>query len=266
MALSLSLITAAASLLLEGTANPLSDWGGMVSRPFVRLFSRANDKLRQTANYVHGVEALAAENDSLRRELAEARQEARRGKLLEGENARLRSLLELGERTQSLTLQPAWVTGRSSDNWQAAVTLDQGSDQGVAAGDCAIDETGALVGRVGETGSSWCTLRLVTDGGSGLAAQGLSGESVGVLEGDLTHMARGEVRLTGLAQDNLPSPGEEVVTFSTQGKYPSGLAVGTVTALTTDPGGMTKSALLRPQANLEKLTEVFVITDFQEAR
>lgn len=266
MALSLSLITAAASLLLGGTANPLSDVGGTVSRPFLRLFSQISDKVRDGQDYVRGIDALRAENDNLRTQMAQAEQQARVGELAASENDRLRSLLNLRVRGQSFTLEPAWVTARSADAWQAAVTLDKGSNQGVEAGDCVIDAAGALIGRVGETGSSWCTLRLVTDGETRLAAKAVQGETIGVLAGDLSLMAQGKLKLDHLTQENLPDPGEKVVTFGTQGQYPSGLLVGTVEEVRDDPGGLTQYGVIRPAAQLDRLGEVFVITGFQEER
>ncbi|MFR6378664.1 MAG: rod shape-determining protein MreC [Evtepia sp.] len=49
-----------------------------------------------------------------------------------------------------MTLASAWVIARTPDNWQGEVTLDQGRAQKVAAGQCVIDENGALAGRVKE--------------------------------------------------------------------------------------------------------------------
>lgn len=262
VALSLSLIAAAVALVLDGTPAPLRDVGETVSRPFSRLFSAATEKLRQGEDYVKGVQTLRAEKAALEAELAEYKQAARAGELATAENARLRSLLGLQEAGQSLTLVSAWVVARPADNWQGEVTLDQGTSQGVQAGQCVVDQHGALVGRVKEAGATWAAVTLVGDGAFQIAGQGTRSGVLGTLAGSLD----GDLAFTCLTQADPVQVGEEVVTFAVQESYPSGLAVGRVTSLTTDPGGLTRSARLTPAADLDNLTQVFVVTAFQEDR
>ena len=154
VALSLSLIAAAVALVLTGTTEPLRGVGETVSRPFSRFFSLVTDKIRQGGDYLKGVQALQEENRALEQEVAQLRRAARAGDLATEENARLRSLLELQETGQDLTFTAAWVVARAPDNWKGEVTLDQGTDQGIQAGQCVVDEHGALVGRVKEVGAS----------------------------------------------------------------------------------------------------------------
>lgn len=262
VALSLSLIAAAVALVLDGTPAPLRDVGETVSRTFSRLFSAVTEKLRQGEDYVKGVQTLRAEKAALEAELAEYKQAARAGELATAENARLRSLLGLQEAGQSLTLVSAWVVARPADNWQGEVTLDQGTGQGVQAGQCVVDQHGALVGRVKEAGATWAAVTLVGDGAFQIAGQGTRSGVLGALAGSLD----GDLAFTCLTQADPVQVGEEVVTFAAQESYPSGLAVGRVASLTTDPGGLTRSARLAPAADLDNLTQVFVVTAFQEDR
>lgn len=266
VALSLSLIAAAAALVLDGTSAPLRGWGERVSRPFSRLFSAAAGKLRQGEDYLKGIAALQAENDALEQALAEAKQAARAGELATAENARLRSLLGLKEAGQDLTLTAAWVVARPGDNWQGEVTLDRGSEEGVRAGQCVVDEHGALVGRVKETGKTWAAVTLLWDGAFQLAGQGTQSGVLGTLEGKLDLLPQGSLAFSCLTEADPVQVGEEIVTFAAQESYPSGLVVGTVASLTTDPGGLTRSAILTPAADLHRLSEVFVVTSFREDR
>ena len=266
VALSLSLIAAAVALVLNGTAAPLRELGETVSRPFSRLFSAVTEKIRQGEAYFQGVEALQAEKAALAQELAEYKQAARAGNLAAAENARLRSLLGLKEAGQDLTFTAAWVVAQPADNWRGEVTIDQGAGEGIQAGQCVVDEHGALVGRVKETGETWATVTLLWDGGFQLAGQGTWSGALGTLEGTLDLLPQGELAFSCFTEDLAVQVGEEIVTFAVQGVYPSGLAVGKVVSLTTDPGGLTRSAILAPEADLDRLSQVFVITDFQEDR
>ena len=265
-ALSLSLLTAALALILAGTASPPRDWIGTATRPFFRLVSMGTGQLRRGEAYLRGIRRLQAENDLLRRELGELRPAARRGELALGENARLRSLLGLAEAGQALSMTSAWVLSFSPDSWSRTATLDQGSSQGVKPGQCVIDETGSLVGRITETGRTWCTLRLISDPAFQAAGQGCRSGVLGSLEGELSLMAEGRLKLTCLSPSDPAAPGETVVTFSSGDSCPSGLTVGAVVSLAEEPGGLSVSAILRPAADLDRLSQVFIITDFREVR
>ena len=56
--------------------------------------------------------------------------------------------------------------------------------------------------------------------------------------------------------------GDEVVTSGKGDVYPSGLVVGQVEGVFTDPSGMTRYAVVLPDVKLDSLVEVFVIKDF----
>lgn len=265
VALSLSLTAAAAALVLGGTG-PLQGVGERVSRPFSRLFSTASAKFHDLLDYGKGMKSLRAENQALEEELAQARQAARQGDLAAAENARLRALLDLPRQGQDLTFTAAWVIARTPDNWRGEVTIDQGTAQGVQAGQCVVDSQGALVGRVKEAGKTWASLTLVTDPAFRLAGQGTKSGALGALEGDPARREKGELALTCLTQAQPAKLGEEVVTFAQGTGYPSGLLVGTVLSEGADPGGLTRSAAVTPAADLDALGQVFVITAFREVR
>lgn len=266
VALSLSLIAAAGALVFTGTPDPLRDVGETLSRPFLRLFSAAAGAIGQAGDYLEGMEKLRAENAALTEEVAQLKERARTGDLAQAENNRLRDLLGLAQTGQDLTLTSAWVIARTPDNWQGEVVIDQGQNQGLAAGQCVIDSHGALVGRIQEAGSTWSSVSLVTDPAFQLAGQAARSGVLGTLTGDLNLLPQGQTAFGGLTQDDHVQTGEEIVTFAAGDTYPSGLVVGTVASVTEDPGGLTRSAILDPAADLDSLSQVFVVTAFQEVR
>lgn len=266
VALSLSLIAAAGALVFTGTPDPLREVGETLSRPFLRLFSAAAGAVDRAGEYMQGMERLRAENAALTEEVAQLKGQARAGDLAQAENDRLRDLLGLAQTGQDLTLTSAWVIARTPDNWQGEVVIDQGENQGVAAGQCVIDSHGALVGRVREAGATWSAVSLVTDPAFQVAGQGARSGVLGTLAGSLDLLPQGQTALTGLTQSDHIQTGEDIVTFAAGDTYPSGLVVGTVAEVTEDPGGLTRSAILDPAADLDSLGQVFVVTAFREVR
>lgn len=267
-AVSLSLLLTALACLVPGATGAVSRAGETVSRPFLRLFSGASATVSQIMqdgqDYLRGLSRLQEENQALRAQLTETKQKAALGSLAQRENQRLRSLLALPATGQTRTLTPAQVIGRTPDSWQCTVTLDKGSRHGVAPGQCAVDENGALVGRVKEVGGRWCTLSLVCDPGFSLAGRGASSGVLGTVSGDWTDLPRGQLAFSDLTCSDPILWGEEVLTFSAQETYPSGLLIGTVTSLDEEPGGLTYAGNITPAADLDRLQQVFLITAFEE--
>lgn len=262
-ALSLSLLAVALGAVLSGPPGPLREGAETVSRPFLRLFSAAGGQVRQVQAHFTAQEALLDELSALRQENTRLLREARLGEQAQGENARLRTLLELESASPALSLTDAWVIARTPDAWRRAVTLDKGSAQGIREGQCVMDASGALLGRVTQAGERWSTVALVTDPAFSLAAQGSQSEALGSLEGRLDLMARGELAFTPLGERG--QLGEGILTFSQGGEYPPGLLVGSVTSLEEDPGGLTPTAVVTPAADLEDLGQVFVVTAWERA-
>lgn len=266
VALSLSLVAAGAALVLSGTGGSLRGLPETVSRPFLRLFSGVEAKIRQGEDYLKGIQALRDERDALAKQVAALEKTARTGELAQAENARLRALLDLPKTGQNLTLASAWVIARTPDNWQGEVTLDQGTAQKVAVGQCVMDENGALVGRVKEVGKNWAVVTLVCDPAFSLAGQGVSSGVLGAVEGRMDLLPKGETAFSCLTAADPVQAGERVVTFAAGENYPSGLLVGTVRQIVDDPGGLTRAAVVEPAADLKNLGQVFVVTDFWEVR
>ena len=88
VALSLSLVAAAAALVLAGTWAPLRNVGETVSRPFLRLFSTVTETVRQGADNFQRVQRLQEEKAALEQQVAQLQDQARAGELAQAENAR----------------------------------------------------------------------------------------------------------------------------------------------------------------------------------
>ena len=261
-ALSLSLIAAALGVVFQ----PLGGVGERVSRPFLRLGTGITAKVEQVRAQFADVEELRAENEALRQQVAELQQTLRQGTLALEENERLRTLLDLRAQGQKLTLEPAWVIGRTPDNWQGEVRLDRGSDKGLAVGQCVINGEHQLIGRIRETGPNWAAVRLLWDPAFQLTGQGTNSAVLGSAHGDLTLLTRGFLTFSALTSSDPVQLGETVVTFAAGGSYPSGLVIGTVTGLREEPGGLIRAGLVTPAADLSDLGQVFVVTDFWEEK
>ena len=262
IALLLSVLIGVSSALLGGNSDPLSNVVNTVTAPVRGGVSAVLGWAEGVYEYVFHYGELHQELDELRLQVAELEDEVRQGQEASRENEQLRELLGLQERRRDFVFESARVTARSTDNWKSTLTLSKGSSSGVQAGNCVVTETGVLVGVVSTVGLNWCTVSTVVDAGLEMGGIVTRTYSAGVLEGSMDLMGRGRLRLSYLPDGAQLVSGDEVVTSGMGDVYPSGLVVGRVEGVFTDPSGMTRYAVIVPDAQLDSLIEVFVIKDF----
>ena len=121
---------------------------------------------------------------------------------------------------------------------------------------------GNLVGVVTEVGLNWCRLTTILDTGSQLGAMVFRTEETAIAAGDLTLMTEGKLKLSYLPDSSTLIKGDLVVTSGLGGYYPFGLPIGSVEEVRTDDGGLARYAVLTPRCELDTLTDLYIVTDF----
>lgn len=266
VALLLALIAAVLSFTFGGVANPFTNLAGIVSTPFRNGIHTAVEWVEGMYSDAFEREAIDSELEALRQENARLRADAREGEAASRENERLRDLLGFQQKHADFQMEPAAVTARGSSNWSSTFTVSKGSAAGVEAGDCVVDQYGSLVGVVSEVGLNWSTLLTVVDVDLELGGLIARTDGAAIVEGDFALMGQGRLKLSYLPQGTQLLAGDTVLTSGLMSggtaTYPSGILVGYVAEVRTDPGGMSDYAVLTPAADLDKLEQVFIIKDF----
>ena len=216
------------------------------------------DKQRYYADYT----ALLEENAALKQEIAELRQSERQAQLDREENALLRELMDLREQRRDFVFESAKILEHSDTNWTSTLTLDRGTNCGIAVNNCVVSAEGYLVGVVSEVGTNWATVLTVVDTDTELGARIFRTSEVAVAEGDFTLMGQKRLKLSYLPPAASLLAGDYIVTSGLGGYYPSGLVIGTVASVKTDDDGLAQYAVIAPMVDLDALTEVFVIKGF----
>ena len=262
IALLLSLLVGISSALMGGTADPLSNAATTITAPVRSLVSNVLDWAEGVCNYVFRYEELNTELDTLRKQVADLEAQLRESGEAARENQQLRQLLRLQEKHQDFVFESARVTQRSTTNWESTFTLSKGSSAGVQTGNCVISETGALVGVVKEVGLNYCRVSTVINTDIEMGGICVRTDCAGILEGDFALMSQGRLKLSYLPDDAQLRPGDQILTSGQGDIYPPDLVVGRVEELRSDPSGMMRYAVLKPQARLDSLVEVFIIKEF----
>lgn len=263
IALLASILIGIFTFVLSGEADPLSNIVNTVTSPVRGGIAAAADWVEGAYAYVFRRGELEAELDALRRQVGELQEKVRQGEEASRENEQLRDLLGLQARRRDFVFEAAKVTARSTSNWESTLTLSKGSTAGIEAGDCVVTQTGVLVGVVAETGLNWSTVSTIINTETQMGGIVTRTYSAGVLEGDFSLMNEGKLKLNYLPEGAQLVTGDEVLTSGRGEVFPSGLEVGRVEGVFTDPSGQTRYAVVAPSVALDSLIEVFVIKDFE---
>ena len=209
------------------------------------------------------IDTLRQENASLQEENERLRIENARSEETKRENDLLTGLLQLQAGLDHETVA-ASVIAREPAEFRRAVTIDRGSEQGIAQGDVVIGAGGALVGRVVEVGPNYSNVTLLTDGSSTVIGQLVSNGATGEVVGDLA----GALNMTKIDSSVPVQLGDEVVTAGIElaggirSPYPKGLLIGQVIDVRRDANDVVQTAFLEPGAALDRLEYLLVITDY----
>ena len=261
-ALLLTGILAIISALTPGRSYWLSDLTAMVTTPIQRGVGAVAGWMEGLYNYTHSYATLEEDVTLLKQEVARLEAQAREAEKALEENERLRELLELRERRNDFVFESATILSRSATNWESTLTISKGSAHGVEAGDCVITSAGELVGIVSQAGARRATVITIIDPEIQMGGLVFRTDSAAILEGSFDLMTEGMLKLSYLPDEVELVSGDVVLTSGRGEVYPSGLVVGAVERVSTDVSGVSRYAMVRPAADLNELTQVFVIKEF----
>ena len=234
------------------SASALSNLTGIIASPFRSAGAAITETVSGWVDYFTEFDALKEENAQLKREIAEMEAAIRQAEQDSEENARLRRLLELRQQRRDLHFESARIVEADTSNWQSILTVNKGTAQDVAVGDCVVTEAGL----------NWSTVRTILDSDASIGATVFRSGQNAVAQGDFALMGQSRLMLGYLGASPDVLVGDLVVTSGLGGYYPPQLVIGTVESVFTGDDGLAQYAVVTPSMSLEDLTQVFVITSF----
>ena len=245
---------------LTGTSLPDMFVKGVLT-PIRSGVSSLTDRAEQLYSYMFEYEALKAENEALKAELADIQDEARRADSISRENDRLREVLDMKEAHEDYQLVDGYIISWSSNEWSSTFTINRGTNVGIEAGMCAVTANGELVGLVSEVGRNYSVVKSVLDSSLEISATIASSGHNGMVQGGYSTGLEGLLRMNYLPSSATIRNRDQVVTTGST-VYPRDLVIGNVVDAGFDDTGVAKFALLEPAADVRSLEQVFIITQY----
>lgn len=221
--------------------------------PLQMLVLMPRDAANALGDYFASTSRLQGELGALKQQQILQAQTVQKTSLLESENAHLRRLLELKERTPSKSLL-AEILYDARDEYARKIILNKGSQQGVALGQPVIDERG-VIGQVTRVFPLTAEVTLLTDKNQAIPVQVERSGMRSVIHGR-GRSAYLEMRVTSNADVKL---GDTLITSGLDGIYPPGLQVAIVTQVESKASTTFEVVLCMPVAGLEQHKQLLIL-------
>jgi len=245
---------------LGGSGSPFAGLVRIVTAPVEQVLTRIADSFVNLPNYFNGYEQLEEENAALRKKIAEMDAENRAALNDSEENVRLRKLLGLMEKKPDYELIAAVsIISRTASGWSSALVVGGGAVGQLQVGDSVITEEGFLVGQVTSVGATTADVRTIIDIDSKVGAKIDRNGALGIASGEFELMKRSLLKL-GFLDDNAELLNGDIVLTSGTGEiFPKNIVIGEISAYRIDDSGMNWYGEITPSADLEHLTDVYVV-------
>ncbi|MDD6142950.1 MAG: rod shape-determining protein MreC [bacterium] len=165
---------------------------------------------------------------------------------------------------ESMNPLVATVIGRESGNYFSVFTINKGLNDGVE-DYMAVTMDGALVGYTYNVTATKATVRTIIDSEASIAGLISSSRDQGTIRGTLGVDGTALCRMYYLPEDNLPRPGDLVVTSGVGMSFPKGIPIGTVRESTRGMESNKQFVVVEPQADFQHIEYVIVLRYQPEA-
>ena len=258
-----ALLAGIAAATGDGKASAVEDTAGAVRSPFQKVAQALVSRVEGFYGFLFRYEMLMQENENLRAQIADLEQQVRDNQQATEENIKLRELLNLSQKHTDFKFESAKVVSWNASNWASTFTISKGAESGLEVGDAVVTEYGVLVGTVAELGSNWAIVDTVVDIGTKIGVLVGAEETSAMLMGDYTLMSSQYMKISFVAESGQVITGDIVVTSGAGGAYPQGLIIGTVSSVHTEAAGQIEYAVVEPFTDLNGLTQIFVVKEYQ---
>lgn len=204
---------------------------------------------------------LLQENETLKQENAELREQLADYYDVKEENEKLREYYDLKKENPSYKIQPATVIRRDTNDDFYSFTLDIGSSQGVSVNDPVITENG-LVGWVSQVDLGTCKVKTILSPDTKAGAVDKQSGDTGIVSGSTSLCDDNLTGFTKIAENNKIKEGDMIVTSGTGGVYPGNLIIGKVKEIKFNSYDTSRYAVIEPYEDIRTITSAAVITEF----
>ncbi len=250
------------AVISHNASSPITTAIGTIFSPLQKLSANIADALGEAEFSFRSSSSYRDENEQLKAELEEYRKQlADYGEMKQKVEA-YEEIYGVQQKNEDFELCYAGIISRDSADPYKSFVLNVGLGDGVQVGDPVISGE-YVVGTVQKVNYSTCVVYSVIDPRLNVGVYEAGTGEYGYMCGDDALFDRGLCKLNGLDSSTSVVSGGIVCTSGAGGVFPSGLIVGEIASVKSDDISAGYYAEVKPFAELDRLTDVFVITSFE---
>ncbi len=243
---------------------PVSAVGGFILVPLQDGVSKVGSWLSTRSQELVQIRSLLKENEELKAQVDQLTMENIRLQQDRYELTNLRELYDLDAQYDEYAKVGARIIAKDSGNWFHSFVINKGYNDGLEI-DMNVMAGSGLVGRIVDVGPNWAKVMSIIDDNSNTSGMVLSTSDNLIVSGDLVLYADGFIRFEKLIDSaDRVVEGDKIVTSNVSDKYLPGILIGYISSINVDSNNLTKSGLITPAVDFERLEEVLVITELKQ--
>jgi rod shape-determining protein MreC len=241
-----------------GGLHQVQSAGATVLRPFEIGADRVSRPFRDAYGYFAGLVSAKSENNRLRHEVAQLRQQATQNLSAASENADLLSKLNFVHSAsfpRGFGYVGASIIAQPPSAFEQQVTIDAGSASGIQANDPVVTDAG-LVGTVVRAAAHVSLVALLTDDTTSVSAADVQTRAWGIVKAGST--------FDHVSKDQRVNQGDVLVTAGWKSGrlssiYPKNIPIGRVDKVGQNDVDLYKHVQLKPFVDFKTLSSVLVL-------
>ncbi len=250
------------AVISHNASSPVTSVIGTIFSPLQKLSANIADALDEVDFSFRSSASYREENAQLKEDLQECRKQlAEYGEMKQKVEA-YEEIYGVKQKNEDFDLCYAGIISRDSVDPYKSFVLNCGSGDGVEVGDPVINGE-YVVGIVKKVNYSTCVVYSVVDPRINIGVYESGTGEYGYLCGTDSLFEKGLCKLNGLDSSTSVVSGGIVCTSGAGGVFPSGLIVGEISSVKSDDVSAGYYAEVKPFAEHDELTDVFVITHFE---
>ena len=245
----------------RGGSSPLNIVTSFIFAPVSRAASGAASAFANLPISFKSSTALTAEIDDLKDEIDTLREQLVDYEQLKHKNDLYQEFLGLKEEHTDYKFAEAAIIGRDAANRYDSFTLNRGSDSGISVNDPVIYGK-YLVGVVAAVTPTQCTVNTILNPKVNVSAYEMRTRDLGFVTSTVELAEEGYCHMPGLASSTSVTAGGTVCTSGVGGIFPRDLIIGNIIDVVDGTVDISASAVIQPGAQLDRITDVLIITEF----
>ena len=248
--------------MVQGTATIATNMVSFFTTPLQKMTSSVSQSVGGFFDRYFSADEIYEENQQLKEQIRILTEQQVELEQYRWENESLKNFMGLKEEHPDHEYVMASVVSRDPNSRFHSFAIDQGSLDGVEYLDPVITDDG-LVGRITEVGLTFSKVTTILDPALHVGCYNARTRDMGTITGRIEAAEEGLCSMELVSRSSTAAKDDIVVTAGSTGLFPKDLVIGRIVSIATESDGKSMTAMIQPAADIEKVTNVLVITSFR---